>query len=784
MKSGILLTAAMCLGIIGGVFAQSNLDFETWGDNSAAGTNEPIGWGTFNTDAFAGPNSTFQETSQPGEGLSSARLVTTSGYFALLGVDTLGGMVSLGGNLLGDLVGGIAYTQTPTSVDLVYKSNIMPGDTGLFLVQLSHWDGVQAQTVLDAFAIYSFAGAAVTSWTPLNLPFTYFTTETPDTMIMLGISSQELFFGIPAAIPGSTLELDAIVLNTGGTPCTSPSATFTSSSTSLVASFADGSTTTGNVTYSWNFGDGFGTSSQQNPMYTYMAAGTYNVCLTILDSCGTDQFCQNITITSGGGCPAPTASFSDVSSGLSVVFTDASTTTGTTTYLWDFGDGMGTSLQQNPAYTYVAAGTYNVCLLIADSCGTDSTCQTVSVADSTGCNLTVTVTATDESAAGMNDGTATAFASNGTAPFNYLWSDPLSQTTSTAVGLSSGGVTVLVTDADSCVTPGVAYIAAGAVTCQIQITITVTDETGLGANDGTAVAVATNGTQPYVYLWSTGATTSAISGLAPGVYTCMVVDADTCTTGGTGVVQAFQCTLTGTMSSTDETSLGAMDGTATVTVSGGTPPYVYVWSNFATTSSISGLAPGIYDVAVIDANGCTYNASAAVNPGGLGCNLSASVTGTGESQAGANDGTASVTSSGGTAPISVTWDTGDTSSTISGLAPGDYTVVLFDAMGCIATATYTVSVGLIIGVPEELAPAVAVNVYPNPAAGFVNFEITGGDRAMLYVFDFAGRMVKETTINHVLTEINTADFSNGMYFYQLIGANNVNIGSGKFVISK
>ncbi|HIA05545.1 MAG TPA: PKD domain-containing protein [Flavobacteriales bacterium] len=780
MKSGILLTAAMCLCIIGGVFAQSNLDFETWGV-AGAGNNDPIGWGTFNTDAFAGPVSTYQETSQPGEGLSSARLVTTSGYAALLGIDTVGGMVSLGGDLLGDLVGGIAYTQTPTSVDLVYKSSIMPGDTGFFLIQLSHWDGTLS--VLDAFAISTFAGAAVTTWTPLNLPFTYITTDTPDTMIMVGISSQELFFAAPAAIPGSTLELDAIVLNTGGTPCNTPIASFTSSSTSLVATFTDGSTTTGTTNYFWDFGDSFGTSLLQNPTYTYSAAGTYNVCLAVVDSCGTDQLCQTITVTSGGGCPTPTASFgADTSGGLSVVFTDASTTTGTTTYLWNFGDSFGTSLLQNPSYTYSVAGTYNVCLTVVDSCGTNQYCQNVTVTSGGGCNLAVTATSTDESSAGMNDGTATAFASNGTAPYNYLWSD--GQTTAIATGLAPGTYAVTVIDADSCVATATVTIAAGSVICQIQISITTTDETSPGGNDGSAVAVVTNGTQPYIYLWSTGATTSAISGLAPGVYTCSVVDADICTTGGTGVVQAFQCTLTGTMASTDETSLGAMDGTATVTVSGGTAPYAYAWSNFATTSSISGLAPGLYDVAVSDANGCTYNASAAVNPGGLGCNLSASVTGTGESQAGANDGSASVTVSGGTAPISVTWDTGDTTSTISSLAPGDYTVVLLDAMGCIATATYTVSAGLIIGVPTQVVQVVSVNVYPNPAAGFINFEIDGADRAMLYVFDFAGRQVKEIAINQMLTQINTADLNNGMYFYQLIGMNSDHLGSGKFVISK
>jgi PKD repeat protein len=601
--------------------------------------------------------------------------------------------------------------------------------------------------------------------------------------MILAISSQELVLGLPLSVVGTELVLDAIVLNTGGTPCNTPTASFTSSSTSLVATFTDGSTTTGTTTYLWDLGDSFGTSPLQNPTYIYSAAGTYNVCLTVVDSCDTDQLCQTITVTSGGGCPTPTASFgADTSGGLSVVFTDASTTTGTTTYLWNFGDSFGTSLLQNPTYTYTASGTYNVCLTVVDSCDTNQYCQNVTVTSGGGCNLTVTITSTDESSAGMNDGTATASASNGTPPYNYLWSD--GQTTAIATGLAPGTYAVTVIDADSCIATATVTIAAGSVICQIQISITTTDETSPGGNDGSAVAVVTNGTQPYIYLWSTGATTSAISGLAPGVYTCSVVDADICTTGGTGVVQAFQCTLTGTMASTDETSLGAMDGTATVTVSGGTAPYAYAWSNFATSSSISGLAPGLYDVAVSDANGCTYNASAAVNPGGLGCNLSASVTGTGESQAGANDGSASVTVSGGTAPISVTWDTGDTTSTISSLAPGDYTVVLLDAMGCIATATYTVSAGLIIGVPTQVVQVVSVNIYPNPAAGFINFEIDGADRAMLYVFDFAGRQVKEIAINQMLTQINTADLNNGMYFYQLIGMNSDHLGSGKFVISK
>jgi hypothetical protein len=160
------------------------------------------------------------------------------------------------------------------------------------------------------------------------------------------------------------------------------------------------------------------------------------------------------------------------------------------------------------------------------------------------------------------------------------------------------------------------------------------------------------------------------------------------------------------------------------------------------------------------------------------------VTGTNESQAGANDGTATVTVTGGTTAVIVWTPGGQTTDSIFGLAPGDYTVSVTDSMGCLATGTYTVTAGLIIGIPEKVVPVVSVNVYPNPAAGFINLEIDGADQAMLNVFDLAGRQVKEIAIDQVLTEINTADLNNGMYFYQLIGMNSDLLGSGKFVIHK
>ena len=73
------------------------------------------------------------------------------------------------------------------------------------------------------------------------------------------------------------------------------------------------------------------------------------------------------------------------------------------------------------------------------------------------------------------------------------------------------------------------------------------------------------------------------------------------------------------MTSTDETSTGASDGTATAYPSGGTAPYTYLWSTAATTQTITGLSPAQYDVTVTDANGCIRTGSVTVNPGTCLC---------------------------------------------------------------------------------------------------------------------------------------------------------------------
>jgi len=127
------------------------------------------------------------------------------------------------------------------------------------------------------------------------------------------------------------------------------------------------------TSWSWEFGDG-NTSTQQDPLHTYITPGTYTVNLTVANDYGWDTASKVNVITAEPPCPAPIADFTAVPDEgpvpLSVQFTDISLNN-PTSWLWEFGDGA-TSTLQNPAYTYTVPGTYTVNLTVTNACGSDT----------------------------------------------------------------------------------------------------------------------------------------------------------------------------------------------------------------------------------------------------------------------------------------------------------------------------------------------------------------------------------------------------------------------------
>ncbi|MGQ0827489.1 MAG: gliding motility-associated C-terminal domain-containing protein [Bacteroidota bacterium] len=248
-------------------------------------------------------------------------------------------------------------------------------------------------------------------------------------------------------------------------------------------------------------------------------------------------------------------------------------------------------------------------------------------------------------------------------------------------------------------------------------------------NDGSATITLGSGTFPFSYLWNNGSTTSTITGLTAGNYSVTVTDSKGCSkTASITVVQPFPITVTASATSA---VCGASDGTATVSVSGGTAPYSYLWSNGYTTAAISGLTGGSYIVTVTDSKGCTKKSTAVVNssaPPVAGISASVNI-----KCFGGNDGTISVSASGGTSPYTYSWNTSPVQNTATAvnLSAGTYQVTLTDINGCSSSLNVTITQPIPVTVTSTDATictgsSATLTAFGSGGTGSINFTWSPG----------------------------------------------------------
>ncbi len=426
------------------------------------------------------------------------------------------------------------------------------------------------------------------------------------------------------------------------------------------------------ISYLWTTADGNILSGAETASPTVDAVGTYSLVVT-----NGENGCTAIASTAVAQSQAVTADVDNNANvscnGLADGIAIATGGGGNATYTYEWNTGATTA-----EATGLAAGTYTVVVTDGENCSASAT-----VVISEPAVLAPNVTATGETAQGANDGTATAGPNGGTAGYTYLWST--GETEHTLTGLAPGTYTATVTDANGCT--AVQSAVVNAFNCAMSATVSNTNVTCNGANDGTAAVALTGANDPVTYTWNNGATTSEVANLAPGTYTVEVVDNTNCAAILEVAITQPEV-LEANAAATGETSAGANDGAAVASPMGGSMGYTYAWSTGETTQSIENLAPGAYTVVVTDANGCTDEQTVVVNA--FDCAISAEPTIVHASCPGSTDGSVMLALSNGTAPYTYAWNNGGSAELIENLAAGTYTATVTDVNGCVFTEAYEV----------------------------------------------------------------------------------------------
>jgi len=363
------------------------------------------------------------------------------------------------------------------------------------------------------------------------------------------------------------------------------------------------------------------------------------------------------------------------------------------TFNWD-----GVPFSPNPI-TNLSAGTHTCIITDSKPCS-----QTYTYTINPASSLTVAVNPISTLCSYSGNGSASANVSGGTPAYSYTW-------TSSCCGVIASGVNI----------PNVSNLQAGSYTldvkdiggCSSQQTFTITAAPAIvpnfGKNNnlcnvgctGSATVAPTGGTGlgTYSFVWQPGVfTTPIVSGLCPNPYNVIITDGNNCKdTVNFNII--MPPSLTVTVNSTPPTCSGTCNGTATVTVIGGTAPYTVGWSpNVCLNCPIANnLCGGPYTIVATDSNGCTapYLLNLNAPPA-----LSANTTVTPPNCVGDCNGSIVSNTLGGTRPYTYSWTqvgpggtvlNTDTTSNYSNLCAKNYTLIITDFKNCKDTSTQVVN---------------------------------------------------------------------------------------------
>jgi gliding motility-associated-like protein len=482
----------------------------------------------------------------------------------------------------------------------------------------------------------------------------------------------------------------------------------------------NGSLSVGNVvggtapfTYSWNT-----TPVQTTATASNLLPGNYTCIVTDAIGC---TYAVSSNVAAGTGFTASVLSNNPAScataSNGSVAVGNLSGGATPFTYSWNT-----TPIQTTATASGLSPGNYSCTITDANGCT-----YGVNAIITAGNGFTASLTA-NSPALCFNSATGTASVGNvvsGQAPFTYSWNSTPVQTSATALNLSAGNYTCIITDANSCtysLSTTINQPTALSVSSQI-----VQPICNSAASFGSITLTTSGATSPYSYSWSpAGGSSNVANNLSPNNYTCIVSDANACTSVQNFVITYPPAIIANTISS-PTICYGSFDGSATASVqTGGTSPYSYLWMpGNVNGSQINNISAGTYTVTVTDANGCTANSSVAVTQPSA---LLAIATSSAPSVC--SGGSVTLSANGGT---TYQWSTGAvTQNTAVTLTQNQtYTVTATDILGCTGLATISVTID-----PFPVAAFTADTACLKTATSFNNLSTITAGTISNYSWDF------------------------------------------------
>ena len=507
-----------------------------------------------------------------------------------------------------------------------------------------------------------------------------------------------------------------------------PLLSYTVDSDSSDCGLSTGSAEITNLTGGGNYSVNWSNGQTSGLIANNLSSGNYMVTVTDQNGC---METQGFSVYSLGGFTSSVSVTDPTCNGGTDGSAVATATGGLAPYSYEWPNGT-----LSDTVTGLGAGTYLVTIEDANGClGVD----TAIIGDPD--SIVVFATTAANATCGDSNGTGLVTAVMPTGTYTYQWSDGLAQTTIGADSLAAGIYTVTATSVDGCT--GVAQII---VTNTPSASLATTTINANCSNEligtGSAIVTAT-GTAPFDYSWSNGDTTDTVNGLVSGIYYVSVSDSS-------------GCVNIATVSIDYNNIAPSIDLGADVEICGniygigvGAGYANYAWSTLDSTSSILVTTSNTYTVIVTDSVGCSAIDSVAIDftdP----LTISSTIT---DADCGSSNGAISVTVANGSGNYTYLWNTGDTTSSLSGLAAGTYVISVSDTTICDIVDT------IVVG--QVGAPVVTITtidpICADGADGEATAVVTGGASPYDYAWSNGGTGTSITSLTVGLYDLTVTD---------------------------